>query len=1331
MFVNPIIRHLVSSESHSHSAAVGEPDAAKRSAGLIAPPRDADANATASNGGTQEDVRAVAAAERVRPYVPRTVQQHLVDDPESRCWMDDGTAVFVDISGFTQLSEQLARKGREGAEQITDAISDSFESILYVAYKHDGGLLKFGGDALLLWFHGDDHAQRACRATVLMRSMLEDVGRIELPDARVTLQMSQGVHSGKYHFFAVGRSHLEFLPAGPAWSRLVAMEHAAGAGDIVVSQETTALLPTNCIGDAKGPGFVLREKPPGEARALTITDPPPVPPERLVRCLSPAIRDHVVAGGGASEHRPVTIAFVRFEGVDALIAEKGADAAAAALDRLVGVVQAATEEQDVAFLASDVDADGGKLIITGGAPKVTGNDEERILLALRKIIATDLPLPIRIGVHRGAVFAGDIGPPYRRTYTVMGDAVNLTARLMAKAEPGHVYATADVLARSNTQFATTELAPFAVKGKAEPVVAWSVGAAQSSKARQISTQRLPLTGRNVELGVIRKAFVSARGGAGRLIEVIGDSGIGKTRLLEALRDAAAGLNKQSATCEAYTASTPYAVWRELLREYMNFGRDDAESVIAERLREEVATQAPDLAPWLPLIGVAFGLEIDPTPEVAMLAETNRRAKVHESVARFMAAIMPKPQLIEIENAHHMDEASAKLLSYLCGQIGLHPWLFAVARQASSRFVAPQTEIVVRIELKPLTPQDSLRLAQLATQQTPLAAHVLEVVAQRSGGNPQFLRDLLQKVVDSGGIADLPDSAEAATLAQIDSLTPEERTVVRHAAVFGLTFHPRMLAWFAGEEGFSAPSTALWARIADLFDEEPDGYLRFRRSLLRDAAYEGLPYKLRRKLHGIVATRLEAEVDEPDDMANILSLHYFEAGEYRSSLRYATIAGKRAEAAYAYVEAARLHTRALEAGRQLSDVSQQEVAVMQQAVGDAWYRAGEFGKASLAYTTARPLVTSDPLAEASVLLKMSHVEAKLGKYTEALRWTEEARSLLKPVAHAEAARQSARAGGWHAMVLRFEGRAVDAIDHAQQTIAEAKAAEDPDALGDAYSVIGLAYAELGRGGAQEALQNSLEAYRQAGNRLRQADLLSDLGVVCQAEGRWDEALSYYEQGRVAAAKLGNTVSANLARVNVAEILTDRGEWAEAEAVLLETLPFWKASQFRYFLGACLSLLGRISLRLGRTEEAQSRLNDAKANFLHVGAEEEVPPIDARIAECQLAAGNVDGALELVRGMLGRAGESNGVARVVPLLERLQGHALIQQGDLWAARDALDASLAAARERQNLFEAALTMLSLIELDRLEGVEAPQEMTAESRTLLATLKVRAVPPIPAPAR
>jgi predicted ATPase len=485
--------------------------------------------------------------------------------------------------------------------------------------------------------------------------------------------------------------------------------------------------------------------------------------------------------------------------------------------------------------------------------------------------------------------------------------------------------------------------------------------------------------------------------------------MGKTRLLEALRDAAAGFRKLHATCEAYTASVPYALWHELLREVMEFGREAPDAAIVDRLREEMSARAPDLAAWLPLVAIAFGIEVDPTPEIELLAESNRRTKLHESVGAFLEAVLPASALVEIENAHQMDEASAELLGYLVAErIGARPWLLAVARRGlSGGFVPPESDTVVRVELKPLAPQDALRMAQLATQQNPLPAHVLDVVAKRSGGNPQFLRDLLRTAIESGGIADLPDSAEAATMAQIDDLAPDDRALVRRASVFGLTFHPRMLAWFAEEGEGEAPGSEVWARLRGLFDEEPDGYLRFRRSLLRDAAYEGLPFKLRRKLHGVVASRLEQEAEYPEEIAGSLSLHYFEAGESVAASGYATIAARHAYGVNAYVEAANLYARALEAARQRPDAVQKEIAVLQEGLGDSWYRAGEFQKASEAYTVGRPLIEGDALAQSALMLKLARLEEKLGNYLEALRWVDQARSVIEGLAAPEVGRQSAR------------------------------------------------------------------------------------------------------------------------------------------------------------------------------------------------------------------------------------------------------------------------------------------------------------------------------------
>jgi hypothetical protein len=213
-------------------------------------------------------------------------------------------------------------------------------------------------------------------------------------------------------------------------------------------------------------------------------------------------------------------------------------------------------------------------------------------------------------------------------------------------------------------------------------------------------------------------------------------------LLETLRDDAAGFRKLDASCEAYTASTPLCAVARAPAELLNFGRDDPEAAIIERLDSEVATRAPDLAPWLPLIAIALDIDVAPTPEVRLLAESNRRAILHRSVHRFLEVMIPETALIEIENAHTWTKPRPSFCvphrkyrrpAMLIG-VAPPPDRHRIHGARRAHGVADRSGGAC--------PEGcAAHGAARIRARHALHMHVIEVVAQRSGGNPHFLRDL--------------------------------------------------------------------------------------------------------------------------------------------------------------------------------------------------------------------------------------------------------------------------------------------------------------------------------------------------------------------------------------------------------------------------------------------------------------------------------------------------------------------------------------------------------------------------------------------------------------
>jgi class 3 adenylate cyclase/tetratricopeptide (TPR) repeat protein len=1242
---------------------------------------------------------------RLDPYVPRVLLRHLAEAPAERVRTVDASVVFADISGFTALSERLARRGREGAEELAEAIGGTLSTLLTVAYDNGGSLLKLPGDALVLLFEREGHAARACAAAHGMRARLREVGRVTAGPASVTLRMSQGIHSGAFHLVLAGESHREQVIVGAAASAVARMEKSASAGQILLSPDTAARVPRRCLGSGKGPGVLLSSRPPTQPFEEPPLEYPPL--ELVASCLPAMVRAHVESGPHPSEHRNVTIAFVRLDSVDRLIESEGIDVAAEAIAELVADVQRAADGHEVCMLESDLAEGGGALMLTAGAPRIVGDDEERMLLTLREVIERERRLQIRVGVNRGNVFAGDVGPFYRRVYSVMGDAVNLAARVAAKASPGELYATAAVLERSPTVFQARELQPFSAKGKAKLVQAWSVGAPLTGREHQAVAVHFPLVGRLPELAVLRGAFDDAHAGRGKLVEVVGEAGIGKSRLIE---EAAGWIDSErvlSATAESFTATTPYFVWRGLLRQVIGAGWEDADELVLSHLSECVGRHAPELAPWMPLLALA--LDVDPpiTPEVEALAPEFRRAKLHETVIAFLRAMVKEPAVIRIEDAHHLDEASGDLLAALARELDGAPWLVLVGRRDEPRFDA-ESRNVIRIEPGPLERDDTLSLAEAATDAAPLNPHVLRLAAERSGGNPQFLRDLL-RAAGEGAREELPESIEAAAMARIDQLQPHDRTLVRRASVLGLRFHPRFLLDVLGED-VRQPDETTWRRLEPFFAVDDDGYMRFRRAVVRDAAYAGLAYRTRRRLHAAVARLWEQEyADMLDEVGGMLSLHFHQAGEHEPAWRYGSSAARRAADRFAFASAADLWTRALDAARGL-DVPLSELVDAWEELGAARAHAGALSEAADAFRTARRLAAGDVVREASLLQHHAHVHERSGRTVSAVRAAREGLRLLENERGDEAASVRARLTTTLGAVRQRQGRHAEAARLCAEAIEYAEGCGDELALARACFLLDWALVDLGRRDEAVYSELALAIYDRTGDLDRQAAVLNNLGMFAYWEGAWDEAVDLYERAAEASAQAGDVANAAFGDCNIGELLADQGHHADAEVRLGRARRVWSGTEDGHGVGFATALLGRLAARDGRSEEGLKLLRAARSELRRLGFAGDAALADAYHAEALAFAGRAAEARSRARELLNSADSAGAPA----LLWRVCAAAAAQQGDAEGARVALETALELARDAGDAYETGLAKRALAEL----GGDGAARLRREGDALLTAL-------------
>lgn len=691
---------------------------------------DSDLAADLAQGrGLPAAVRADLAVELRRwlaayaAYIPdRLVRAQLADPTPGRVggafWQ--GSLLFADLSGFTALSEKLSVLGKQGAEEISAVVNRLFNALVDEVIAHQGGLLKFGGDALTAFFDaetlGPVHAAAAAHAALEMQARMDDFAALETRAGTFRLQLRVGVHSGRVFAAEVGDlSHIELVITGAEVNRVALAQEIAAPGEVVISDQTAALLAGARLEPRRAGfqhilGLPEAELPPPPADLLTPDGPTDLATLERLAAQVEALRPYLVRAlpqrfleaisFRLGEFRPVSVLFANVHDFSALLAELGDDAAtaAAAFNAYYRRAQTIVHRYDGIINKVDMYTHGDKLMALFGAPTAHEDDPLRAVRCaleleaaldeanreINQLLGQDWPhtaLHQRIGINTGAVFAGRVGGARRYEYTVMGPAVNLAARLMTAAADGAILLSPATRAAVARQVAVKEQPPIQLKGLAGPVV--PVRALHLFETErlaeanpEISLHRPPLVGRDAELERLAAEAAMALRGAGRVLALVGDAGAGKTRLSEELiqrlvlmsvaapgPDAVPSFQIYTGDCQSYDQRTPYAVMRGPLRH-----------LLGVNLRRESGPQARERRGTRSL--VPSSLELQLQMRVEQLAPD--LARFVPLLSDVLGLDLAETQLIRtLTPAQRHDRVQELVTALWCGAANREPLLLAL------------------------------------------------------------------------------------------------------------------------------------------------------------------------------------------------------------------------------------------------------------------------------------------------------------------------------------------------------------------------------------------------------------------------------------------------------------------------------------------------------------------------------------------------------------------------------------------------------------------------------------------------------------------------------
>lgn len=776
-------------------------------------------------------------------------------------------------------------------------------------------------------------------------------------------------------------------------------------------------------------------------------------PEELLAKMRSARAGHAMQG----ERRTVTMLFADIQGSTAaaerLDPEDWAEIINGAFEHLIAPVY--RYEGTLARLQGDA------VLAFFGAPIAHEDDPVRALRAGLEITEAigryrataeerwGIPIEVRVGVNTGLVVVGEVGSDLRVEYTALGDAINLASRMEQTADPGTVRVTADTLALTEGVFDVENLGGIEVKGKTEPVSTYRVLAFRGVTP---SEDDLPIVGRDEELASLVDNRDRLTDGSGWITSVIGEAGVGKSRLLAEFQRRSdvslavahiatdeGDLGWMVGTSRSYDASIPFSTIGDLLRRWWDV-EDPADGF--SKVEEAVALaglEDPDAAAYL-----AYIASVAPSNAAAAFIEALETPTLHARAGDTLFGYLTeeaqrRPVVLEIEDLHWADDLSLALVEGIMDVIETSPIGLVVAiRPYRDDPTWRIHEVADRdhhhrytsIELSPLSEAESEALLEALIAERTVSEDVTTRILERSDGNPLFIEQIVRSLAETDGRVDeasVPTSLTGMLTARLDRLDEETRLAVQTASVLGTEFDRSTLVALLPDVDDAKITELLRKGMLSEGRRDP-GRLAFRHALIQETAYSTILRRNRRALHQRVADHLLAT--QPDASAEI-ARHLLDAGDPEAAFPHLVEAGRSAARSMALADAIRLLSTAIE--NVPADADPELVVAAHNGLGEAYSLVPDLSRSEAAFQKLFDYGerTEQPSAKVAALNRIALATATLGADLErATEYLNEARGL------AEDAGDDLGLAEYHmnaCFVASLAGNVEEAVEHDEKTL----------------------------------------------------------------------------------------------------------------------------------------------------------------------------------------------------------------------------------------------------------------------------------------------------------